>query len=310
MTRVRDFLGPYRCVRLIRVGSTCQVWEAAKQGESTRYALKVLREDLRLDRALVGELKHEFEVGQKLRHKNIIRIHEFNTENQTPYLVMELFEFPNLKLVLRQGAQALAYLANTIIEQSAEALFYLHGEGWVHRDVKPDNFLVSDEGVVKLIDFAISQKMKTGLSAMFNFGGGKIQGTRSYMSPEQIRGQNLDARSDIYSYGCLLFELLSGKLPFTGDNSDDLLKRHLSAPIPSLQVYNENVTSEFSALIRRMMAKDRKDRPSSMWEFLKEFKNLRPFKVVPKPPEGKIMLPREERVSPDDLKKKASPGGG
>src|SRR4029078_11422280 len=137
-----------------------------------------------------------------------------------------------------------AHLALKIIEQSAEALFYFNNEGWVHRDVKPDNFLVSDECFVKLIDFAISTRQKSGLSAMFSFGKKAVQGTRSYMSPEQIRNQNLDPRADVYSFGCVVFELISGQPPFTGTNADELLSKHLTAPIPNVQVYNDNVPPE------------------------------------------------------------------
>src|SRR5204863_4366486 len=125
-------------------------------------------------------------VGRALKHPNIIRILDHNTEGDTPYIVMEYFEHPNLKLWLRNGPQTIAHLAIKVIEQSAEALFYFHSEGWVHRDVQPDNFLVREQGQVKLIDFAISHKVKKGLAAVFSFGN-KVQGTRSYMSPEQIR---------------------------------------------------------------------------------------------------------------------------
>lgn len=308
MTRARDFLGPYRLARLIRVGNTTAVWEAIKTGEPTRFALKVLREDLRKDRTEVGALRHEFEVGQKLKHKNVIRIYEFNTEGSVPYLVLELFECPNLKLLLRQGITALAYLVPRIIEQSAEALFYLHEQGWIHRDVKPDNFLVNDDGVVKLIDFAISERYRKGLGALFSFGS-KIQGTRSYMSPEQIRGKSLDPRADVYSFGCMLFELLSGKLPFTGTTADELLTKHLGAPIPPLQVFHENVTPEFANLVKKMMQKLKEDRPATMWEFLKEFRTMRVYKIMPKPPEGKIVLPREVSATVDDLKKGGAKGG-
>ena len=284
MTRPRDFLGPYRLVRLIRVGHTCQVWEAAKTDDTTRYVLKVLRPDLRKDKEELTALKNEYECGKDLKHKNIIRVYDHNAEGETAYVVMEHFEHPNLKLWLRNGQQAVAYLALKIIEQSAEALVYFHTLGWIHRDVKPDNFLVSNEGVVKLIDFAISQKQRKGLSAIFSFGN-KVQGTRSYMSPEQIRNQNLDPRSDIYSFGCTVYELLTGKPPYTGDNADDLLNKHLNAPIPSVQVGNDNVTPEFANVVRRLMAKKREDRPMSLWEFLTEFRNMRVLKVLPKPPE-------------------------
>src|SRR5262245_4516740 len=284
MSRPRDFLGPYRLVRLIRVGITTEVWEAAKTDDPTRYVLKVIKRDKRKDKEQIASLKNEFECGKSLKHKNIIRIYDFNTEGESTYLVMEHFEHENLKIQLRSGPQKVAHLALKIIEQGAEALFYVHSEGWIHRDLKPDNFLVSDDGVVKLIDFAISTRQKSGLSAMFGFGKKAVQGTRSYMSPEQIRNQNLDARADIYSFGCVLFELLSGKPPFTGTNADELLNKHLMGPIPNVQVNNDNVTPEFANVIKKMMAKRRDDRPATMWEFLKEFRSMRIFKILPKPP--------------------------
>lgn len=283
MTRPRDFLGPYRLVRLIRVGHTCQVWEAAKTDDSTRYVLKVLRPDLRTNKEEINSLKNEFECAKGLKHKNIVRVYEQNIECEAPYIVMEHFEHPNLKLWLRHAPQWIGFLALKIIEQAAEGLFYFHSEGWIHRDVKPDNYLVNQEGTVKLIDFAIAQRQKKGLSAIFSFGN-KVQGTRSYMSPEQIRNQNLDPRSDVYSFGCSVFEMLAGKCPYTGTNADELLNKHLTAPIPNVQVANDNVTPEFAKLLQRLMAKKREDRPATTWEFLKEFRNMRVFKVLPKQP--------------------------
>jgi serine/threonine protein kinase len=285
VSRPRDFLGPYRLVRLIRVGITTEVWEAAKTDDTTRYVLKVLKRDKRKDREELAGLRNEYECGKSLKHAHIIRILDFNSQGETVYLVMEYFEHPNLKLLLREGPQRVAHLALKIIEQSAEALYYMHNAGWIHRDVKPDNFLVSDEGEVRLIDFAISIKQKSGLSSLFSFGKRTVQGTRSYMSPEQIRNQNLDPRADVYSYGCVLYELLTGKPPFTGTTADELLNKHLTAPIPPVQTGNDNVTPEFANLVRKMMAKRREDRPASMYDFLKEFRQMRVFKVLPKPPD-------------------------
>jgi serine/threonine protein kinase len=164
----------------------------------------------------------------------------------------------------------------------------MHSQGYVHCDIKPDNFLVSRDGDVKLIDFTISQRVKTGFAKWF---GGKpkvIAGTKSYMSPEQIRGKALDARSDIYSFGCVLYELVTGKPPFTGSSPSDLLNKHLSAPIPSPLVINDNVTAEYTAVIRSAMAKNPDERPSSMWELLKTLRKTKVFKKPPRIPEVSI----------------------
>ena len=310
VTRPRDYFGSYRLARLIRVGSSCEVWEAVKDEDASRVALKILVKDQRSNMTEVNVLKHEAEIGKHLNHPNIIKIHSFNIENDTPFLVMELFSALNLKLVLRKGIQPIAYMVPGIIEQAAQALYQMHELGFVHCDVKPDNFLVSETGQVKLIDFAISRKLNQGFLASLNpmrWFFRKLQGTRSYMSPEQIRQQSLDARADVYSFGCVLFELVGGKTPFTGDTPDDLLRRHLTAAIPSVQSLNANVTAEFATLIKRMMAKRRDDRPASMWEVLKEFRGTRVFKTIPKPPEKKIIPVQDYEQDPALMRRDNKP---
>ncbi|MBN8600926.1 MAG: serine/threonine protein kinase [Planctomycetes bacterium] len=287
MTKVRDFLGPYRLTRLIRIGSSCQVWEAIEEGSSKRFALKVLRPDHKDDKEELSFLKNEFEIGSKLTHPNIIKIFKFQTDTELPYIVLELFSELNIKQALRQGPESIAYMLEKIIEQSMEAVYFLHTKGYVHCDLKPDNFLVSRDGDVKMIDFTIARKMKTGLAKLFG-GKAKIQGTRSYMSPEQILGKNLDQRSDVYSFGCVMFEMVTGKPPFTGDNPNDLLNKHLTASIPSPVVANENVTSEFATMVRSMMAKKPEDRIESMWDALKMLRGVKVFKKPPRIPEKSI----------------------
>jgi len=266
------------------VGNSCAVWEAIRGNEEERFALKVLRQDLREDKREMAFLKHEFEVAHELKHPNVIRIHEFNTEGNTPYLVLELYSEQNMKQALRAGPDAWSFFVPKIIEQSAEALYHVHSKGWVHCDVKPDNLLVSPQGDAKLIDFTIAERI--GRSQVGLFGKGKRRGTRSYMSPEQIRGKRLDPRSDVYAFGCVVFELLTGRAPFTGTSADDLLQKHLQAGIPNVQVMNSNITNEGAELIKRTMSKEAKDRPADMWEFLKEFRALRLFKRAPRKPDG------------------------
>ena len=312
LARVRDYFGPYRLTRLIRSGHSSEVWEAAKETEATRYALKIIKPEQRKNAAEIAALKHEVEVGKQLRHPNVIGIYEYAVEQDTPYLVMELYSALNLKLVLRKGIQQVGYLVPKFISQAAEALYHMHDKGFIHCDVKPDNFLVSPTGDVKLIDFAISRSLKQSMLAGLNpltWFNKNIQGTRSYMSPEQIRGQRLDVRADIYSFGCVLFELVGGKTPYSGNSADDLLRNHISAPIPAAQAMNNNVTPEFSNLIQRMMAKRPADRPPSMWEFLKDFRGVRVFKQVPKPP-AELNLRLEDFEDKSTLLRKPKKGEG
>jgi eukaryotic-like serine/threonine-protein kinase len=286
MVKVRDFLGRYRLARLIRLGSTCQVWEGIKD-DGSHYALKVLRPEQRGNKTEIGFLKHEFEVASNLNHKNIIKLIEYCTDSETPFIVLELFSEINLKQALRRGPEPISYMLTSMVEQIVESLYYFHSKGYVHCDIKPDNILVNRDGTIKLIDFTIAKKVKTGIGKFFG-GGSKVEGTRSYMSPEQIRGQSLDARSDIYSLGCLLYELLTGKAPFTGNTPNDLLSKHLSATPPSVLVVNDNVTPEFNNLIKKLMAKKPEDRPQSMWDVLKTVRATPIFKKPPRIPETSI----------------------
>jgi serine/threonine-protein kinase len=306
MTKARDFLGPYRLARLIRVGSSCQVWEAVDDTNQERYALKVLRADRRDDKASVTTLKFEYEVASSMSNNpRVIKVFDYRVESNTPFLVMELFSELNLKQALRRGADQIAFLLERIIAQAAEGLFFMHTKGWIHRDVKPDNFLVGRDGETKLIDFTIAQKKRTGLAKLF--GSKVVQGTRSYMSPEQIRGQVLDERADVYSFGCTVFEASTGKPPFTGSTPNDLLNKHLHAQVPSPLVNNDNLTPEFADLVKRMMAKNREDRPSSMLDFRNEFQAIKMFKRPPRVPEVLVFDDAPSFKSPDQLTQKNQP---
>jgi eukaryotic-like serine/threonine-protein kinase len=280
----QDYLGSYRLLNLVRSGKTCDVWEALRDSTGERFALKVLAGEFAENKDEVAFLKHEIKVGQGLDHPRVIRVHDFGMERGHAYLVMELFPFPNLKQHIQQNYDRLLAVLSTCIEQAAEGLGYFHEQGWVHRDIKPDNFLMKPDGTVKLIDFALAQRSKHGLSRLF-YSQKVLQGTRSYMSPEQIRMRPLDQRSDIYSFGCMLYELASGKLPFTGISTNELLNKHLKSPSPSIQAANRNITDDFAALVRRMLSKLADERPASMKEFLQDFRRLQVFKV---PPVGKV----------------------
>lgn len=282
MSSGRDFIGPYRLVKLIRAGTSCQVWEVVKDPDPRRIALKVLLEEKKTSKEEVTQLKNEGAVGVGLEHKNVIKIYEFNSSYNLPFLAMELFNAKNLKQALREDPEIMAFHAPQIIRRCGLGLSYFNEQGYIHCDVKPDNFLVNNKAEVKLIDFSIARKVKKGFGALF--GGKKvIQGTRSYMSPEQIRGKNLDQRSDVYGFGCVIFELMVGKPPFSAVSPDELLKKHLSSPPPNASVYNSAVTPELSGLIIRMLSKDKEKRPESIKVFLEEFRMISTYKAGMRP---------------------------
>jgi serine/threonine protein kinase len=282
VSKLPDFLGPYRLAKFIRSGSSTQIWEAIKDDDSGRYVLKVLNRALWGNRDEIGYLKHEYDVAHGIDHPTVIDVKEFNIENKIGFLVLEVFADLNIKQAMRErGHDSLHDNYTKIIEQAITSLQKLNEAGWVHCDVKPDNFLLNENAELKLIDFTISKRIAKGFSAMFRKRG-TIRGTRSYMSPEQIRNEALDARADVYSLGCVMYELLHGRPPYSGENPNDLLNKHLKAPVPNIQVHNNKVTSDLAVLLRRMMAKDKDQRPESMKQLLKEFSSLRVFKPVAK----------------------------
>lgn len=281
MAKAHQYLASYRLLNLVGTGRHCEVWDAMHDALAERRACKVILQQYRTDKEQVALLKQEFAAAQEMHHKNVIRVYEFNLETEMAFIAMEYFPSVNLKQLILQDREALEPRMPKIIERAAMGLGHVHEQGWVHRDIKPDNFLVSAEGDVKLIDFALAAKKKGTLGRLFSMKS-KIQGTRSYMSPEQIRGKPLDERSDIYSFGCTMFEALGGRPPFTGSSTNDLLNKHLRNQPPSLEALNHNVTTEFSNLIKRTLAKDKEDRPQSMTDFLREMMSIRVLKVLPK----------------------------
>ncbi len=278
-----DYIGSYRLLKLIRGGSASHIWEAINPLDNERIAIKALRSDYAEKASEVAAMKHEYTVGSTLDHPNINSVYEFDVAKGVPYVAMELFRAPNLKQTLREHpARIRKYLA-TIAADGCRALGHMHEVGWVHRDVKPDNFLLNKAGDLRLIDFAIAQKLKrrkkkSGLGSLFSGKKGLVQGTRSYMAPEQIRSEPLDERTDIYGFGCTLFELCVGRPPFTGNNEDELLVKHLKTPVPVIAAHNEEISSGFSQLVAKMMAKDMDKRPDNMSSALEELAKVRVWK--------------------------------
>lgn len=282
------YVGPYRLLNVVHTGQTSQIWQAFHDVERKIYGVKTLLHKFQRERDHLHYLRWEASVGQKVSHDRIVQIFAYAVDRGTPYLAMEWFPAPNMKRRILGGVDRIAHLLNKIIIQAAEGLSYFNQMGWVHRDVKPDNFLVNNVGEVKLIDFALAQRSKTGLSKLLS-PRAKVQGTRSYMSPEQIRGEVVDARADVYGFGCTIHELLSGRPPYTGASADDLLRKHLKSSPPSLEAADRNITPECAQLVRSTLAKEPGKRPQSIDDFLLQFRMIRVYKKPPIPPEEEVV---------------------
>ena len=270
-----ETVGGYRLLRHIVTGHASQVWEVVEVNSMRHFAMKLLLPEKARDSVHRQFLFHEAEVGQQLAHPNIIRIVKVDRGAANPHFVMEYFPAGSLKLrIMRKEHDFLREKGQDILKQAATGLAFMNAKGWVHRDVKPDNVLVASSGDVRIIDFAIAQRIPTGWAKFFRRKS-KPQGTRSYMSPEQIRGQPLDGRADIYSFGAMCYEMMTGRPPFRGASAQDLLHKHiLEKPITPRQ-YNPEVSEPFAELILRMLAKKKEDRPRDFHEVLMAMRGMR-----------------------------------
>ena len=282
MADVGEVINGYRLRSLLQTGQTSQVFEVVEIQSNRHFAMKLLLPEAAEEAEHRRTLFNEAEVGVKMTHQNVIRIVKVSKSKETPHFIMEFF--PSGGLRLRLQAKDFGFIkehSRKIFKQMATGLAYMNASGYVHRDVKPDNVLVNALGETKMIDFAISKKIPTGFAKWF-YKRGKPQGTPSFMSPEQIRDEIPDPRMDVYSYGCTLFELTTGRPPFRGTSANDLLSRHFNEkPLPP-SAHNADVTDEFSGFVLKLLAKKAGDRPKNFHEVLIDLRKIKQiYKSLP-----------------------------
>jgi serine/threonine-protein kinase len=281
MADINEVIGGYRLRTMLQTGQTSQVFEVVEPHSNRHFAMKLLLPEASTVTEHRKTLFNEADIGVKLTHQNVIRIHKVNRSPTAPHYIMEFF--PSGSLRLRLQAKDMGFIkehARKIFKESGTGLAYMNAMGYVHRDVKPDNILVNAIGDTKIIDFAITMKIPTGFARWFHRKG-KAAGTPSFMSPEQISGELPDARADVYSYGCTLYELTTGRPPFRGSSTNDLLSRHFKEKPAPLYSYNPDVTEEFSDFVLKLLTKKKADRPASFHEVLISLKKVKQiFKSV------------------------------
>ena len=247
----------YEIQNLLGKGGMGSVYRAFDNLLKRAVAYKVLSEKLAAEPEARRQLIDEARAAAGLNHPNIITVHDIGFANGNTFICMELIEGKSYAELLKENRLAIAETMHLLVSV-CQGLDHAHHRGIVHRDLKPSNLLLTDEKRVKIVDFGLSMPIDQGLA-------GIVAGTPKYIAPEQARGEPSDARSDIYSLGAAIYELLLGEAPFVGPN---LIQQHLHTTVPSLRSRGLDVPAALDELVLHAMAKDPSERFQSAGEMV------------------------------------------
>jgi len=256
----RVLSGRYELSNLVARGGMAEVYRAHDRLLDRPVALKILFPELSVDRSFVERFRREAQAAANLSHPNIVPVFDWGEDMGTYYIVMEYVDGRALSSILRTAGPLHPERAAEIAADVAAALAYAHRHGVIHRDVKPGNVLITEEGTVKVTDFGIARAVNTEESLTQT---GAVMGTATYFSPEQAEGQGVDARSDIYSLGVVLYEMVTGRPPFLGDTPVAVASKHVREHPPLPRQINPAVPPALEAVIMKCMAKDPSHRYAS-----------------------------------------------
>ena len=253
----------YELEELVGTGGMSSVYRAHDRLLERDVALKVLHQRFLADGEQVERFRREARAVAQLSHPNIVTVIDRGEQDGRQYIVFEYVDGENLKALVEREGPLPERDAIELALQVARALGFAHEQGLVHRDVKPQNVLLNDGGDTKVTDFGIARSLDVhgGLTQT-----GTVMGTSDYIAPEQARGSRVDAQSDVYSLGAVLYELLTGEVPFKGDNFVAVAMRHINEPPPSVRERRPELSPCVDAVVRRAMAKEPRDRFRSMDE--------------------------------------------
>ena len=249
-------IGAYRIIEQIGVGGMATVYKAFQPSMERYVAIKILPQQHAQDPQFVERFIREARTIAKLEHKNILPVHDFGEEEGTTYLVMRYLEGGTLKDIMAQGRLTLSDIGD-VISQMCSALDYAHRQGVIHRDVKPANVIIDNEGEAYLTDFGIAKALG-GESDLT--GTGVTIGTPAYMAPEQSLGKGVDARTDIYALGIILYEMVVGEAPYVADTPIAVVMAHIHEPLPLPRNIDPSIPEAIENVIIKALAKDPKDR--------------------------------------------------
>jgi eukaryotic-like serine/threonine-protein kinase len=282
LTTGSTFAGRYQVIEELGRGGMGRVYKVHDTELNEKVALKLLRLEVAADADTVERFRNELKSARHVAHKNVCRMFDIGRAEGVPYITMEYVPGEDLKRLIRKIGQMPAGRTVSIARQIAEGLAEAHAHGIVHRDLKPQNIMVDEGGNVRIMDFGIARSLeKKGIT-----GAGIMIGTPEYMSPEQVEGKAVDARSDIYSLGIILYEMTTGRVPFEGDTPFTIGVKHKSEKPRDPRELNPAIPPDLGRLILRCLEKDKEKRFQSAGELIDEL--------------GRIeqSLPTTERVVP------------
>ncbi|MEV4259595.1 Stk1 family PASTA domain-containing Ser/Thr kinase, partial [Spirillospora sp. NPDC049652] len=272
MSQPRLLGGRYELESVIGRGGMAEVYRARDLRLDRVVAVKTLRSDLARDPTFQERFRREAQSAASLNHPSVIAVYDTGEDSigdtHIPYIVMEYVDGSTLRDLLRENRALMPQKALEITDGILRALDYSHRGGIVHRDIKPANVMLTRQHEVKVMDFGIARAMHDSASTMTQTA--QVIGTAQYLSPEQARGERVDARSDLYSTGCVLYELLTGRPPFTGDSPVAIAYQHVrEEPTPPSQV-DPDIPHWADAIVLKAMAKSAADRYQNAGEFRQE----------------------------------------
>lgn len=291
----RQLGGRYQLGPMIGTGGMADVYLAEDLRLHREVAIKILRSDLARDPAFVARFNKEALAVAALNHPGIVAVYDSGQEKTTsgvmPYIVMEYVEGKTLRELLHDGDRLLFDRAIEIVEGILNALSYSHKSGIVHRDIKPGNIMITESGAVKVMDFGIARALADAgatLTSTWN-----IVGTAQYLSPEQATGGQADLRSDLYSVGCLFYELISGQPPFSGETPVAIAYQHVSAPLIPVTSLTTGLDPAIDSFFEVALAKSPENRYQNAASMLKDLKRLsRGERITAKIPTQRSVNPR------------------
>lgn len=275
-----DQLDHYRIDRLAARSGMASIFQGADLRTGQTVAIKVPHPEMECDPVFFERFQREQEIGEKLDHPSVMKVFPCTDHSQL-YMVMEWVEGRLLRQILNEERKLPTERAMAVAVGILEALEYIHDHGVVHRDLKPENIMVGSGGEIKLIDFGIAAN--AGARRLTFAKLSQTLGTPDYISPEQVKGKRGDARSDLYAMGVMLYEMLTGVVPFTGSNAFVIMNdRLLNNPVPPREIAPE-ISPQLQEIIYRALERDPKNRYANAHEFLMDLRSPNDVGVAERP---------------------------